>query len=120
MQATILIAEDDHLLSYLFQKALTHAGYRTEVAWNGHEVMTRITAITPDILLLDIGLPDVSGMQLLKNMRNYYPDMIIVVVTGNNNAMQSEESQLADLFLLKPVSVRELVTLLGRLYQNTH
>lgn len=112
-----LIAEDDPALAELFSKAFLYAGFRVKVVHNGEEVIQRVREIAPEVLILDLGLPGLSGLDILRDIRQHDPDsrLQIIVVTGNHLAESRPEIEAADLFLLKPVDILELVTLAQRL-----
>ena len=64
-----LLIEDDRDIAALFRHVLDMAGYHTEIALNGLEAMEMLSSGTPDIVLLDLQLPGVSGVDILKKMR---------------------------------------------------
>ncbi|NOH03509.1 MAG: response regulator [Chloroflexi bacterium] len=65
-----LIVEDDRDIVALFRHVLDIAGYQTEIVLDGRDAMDRLGILTPNIVLLDLQLPRLSGVQILKNMRD--------------------------------------------------
>lgn len=110
-----LIAEDDSALQSLFTKAFKYAGFDVTIAGDGMSAVNQAMLQTPDVMILDLGLPGISGQDVIKKIRAFTQNMKIIVVTGNHLAESSAEVQLADLFLLKPVDITELVTLAERM-----
>lgn len=112
-----LIAEDDKALQLLFTRAFEYAGFAVDVAGDGETVFEKIMQEPPDVLILDVGLPGMSGLELLAEIRQpgSVDQMTIIMVTGNHLAEASAAAQLADMFLLKPVDIKELVTMAERL-----
>jgi len=115
-----LLIEDDRDVSALFRHVLNMAGYRTEVALNGLEAMDKLSAETPDVVLLDLQLPGMSGVDILKNMRaderlKTVPVVVITAYAYFANSLPVEP----DLFLLKPVDIHDLSTLIQRLRSTT-
>lgn len=117
MACRVLIVEDDAVLRSLFTRVLMTAGYEVIAAENASLAMQYIGRKLPCVLILDVGLPDMNGMELLNWVRQQdpYNKVNIVVITGNHNAQQSLYADYADLFLLKPVSTLDLVNLISRL-----
>jgi CheY-like chemotaxis protein len=112
----VLVAEDNPDLRSAFVKVLKNAGLEVAVAINGHEVLQHLREGTPQVLILDVGLPGVSGLEVVQFVRNHTPINLtkIVLVTGNHAAAASPEADMADLVLIKPVSTRDLVSFVKR------
>ncbi len=114
----ILIAEDDRHLQRLFAKALRTAGFEIATTHNGADVLRALSQPHPyALLVLDLGLRDMQGVELLRRIHNQKlkRESKIIVITGNHLADEQPEIDLADLFLLKPVDIKELVLLVRRL-----
>jgi len=116
----VLIAEDDINLRTLFAKIFTRREFEVILAVDGQAAIDAVEQTLPDILILDINMPFVSGLDVLTYIRasQRLKHLKIIVVTGNATAYQSPESGLADLFLIKPVSTHDLVVLAQRLMDD--
>jgi CheY-like chemotaxis protein len=114
--STVLVAEDDPALRSLFAKVLKNAGFNVNIAINGHEVIHQIERSMPQLIVVDLGLPGVSGQDIITYIRQQQGDrhVYIVVVTGNHQALQGEIADVADLVFIKPVSPRDLVNFVRR------
>jgi CheY-like chemotaxis protein len=112
----VLVAEDDPELRSLFSKVLKKSGFQVQIAINGHEVLQFLGQAMPDVIILDLGMPGVSGLDVIRYVRQHEGSkhVNIVVVTGNHLATQRVEVDAADLFLLKPISTRDLVNFVRR------
>jgi len=111
-----LLIEDDRDIAALFRHVLDMAGYHTEIALNGLEAMEMLTSETPDVVLLDLQLPGISGVDILKKMRaderlKTVPVVVVTAYAYFANSLPVEP----DLFLLKPVDIHDLSTLIQRL-----
>jgi len=111
-----LLIEDDRDIAALFRHVLDMAGYHTEIALNGLEGMEMLTSETPDVVLLDLQLPGISGVDILKKMRaderlKTVPVVVVTAYAYFANSLPVEP----DLFLLKPVDIHDLSTLIQRL-----
>jgi CheY-like chemotaxis protein len=115
-----LIVEDDRDVLALFRHVLDIAGYHTEIVLNGKEAMDRLEASPPDIVLLDLQLPGMSGIEILTRMRadDRMKNIPVVVITAYAPYAASLPVE-PDLLLLKPVDINQLSNLVQRL-QVTH
>ena len=111
-----LIVEDKRDIVALFQHVLDIAGYHTEIVMDGKEAMARIAATPPDIVLLDLQLPGMTGLDILKQMRttDNLANIPVVVITAFQNYAQGLPYQ-PDLVLLKPVNIHQLSSLVQKL-----
>lgn len=115
-----LIVEDDRDIVALFRHVLDIAGYHTEIVLDGRDAMDRLGIMTPNIVLLDLQLPRLSGVEILKNMRDdeRLKRVPVVVITAYAPIADSLPVE-PDLLLLKPVDINQLSNLVQRL-QSTH
>lgn len=113
VQPTLLLVEDDELVRDAMTRLFVREGYLVLTAATGHDAigLLRTPAIAVDVVLLDVGLPDVSGADLCARVRQIFPDMPVVVCTGA--ASQEEADDLRRLgithFFSKPIALPELV-----------
>ena len=76
---SILIVEDDKYISSLIQMFLKDEGYKSYVATSGKEALALFYANSPDVVLLDLGLPDMDGMEIISTLREKTQVPILVV-----------------------------------------
>lgn len=115
-----LIVEDDIELSDIFSVVLQASGMNTEIVRDGSRALPRIAEIMPDVVVLDMHLPNMSGMEILRLVRAN-PELRsvrVVVVTADAQLARASEDQ-ADLALIKPVSFSQISDLTSRLIQRT-
>ena len=98
-----LLIEDDRDVSALFRHVLDMAGYASESILDGKEAMDRLASVTPDVVLLDLQLPNMSGIEILKRMRadERMKNIPVLVITDYAYFANSLPVK-PDLFLLKP------------------
>jgi DNA-binding response OmpR family regulator len=112
----ILLVEDDELVRDAMMRILVREGYQVLTAPTGHDAigLLRTPSSTIDLVLLDIGLPDVSGIDLCARLRELFPAMPVVVVTGA--AGPEEAAELRNLgitrFFCKPIAIDQLIAAL--------
>ncbi len=111
-----MIIEDDRDTVALFRHVLDFAGYKTEIILRGEKALERLKIAKPDIILLDLNLPGVTGTEILNYIQDdpRLKDIPVVVITGHSELALGLNSQ-TDLVLLKPVSVDQLTNLILRL-----
>jgi len=110
--ARILIVEDSALVTDAFRVLFTEAGYDVDVAASVADGIARATAAPVDVLLLDLSLPDGSGLDILQALRKRGSlPRTTLVMTGHNDAESRRiclDAGCAEV-LLKPVPIREII-----------
>lgn len=110
MQANILVVEDDHSVRNLVSTTLQTHGYQFDAMINGESALLAMTSHHYDIILLDLGLPDQYGIDIIKTVRTFSVIPIIVL-----SARSSNEDKIAALdagaddYLTKPFNIDELL-----------
>lgn len=112
----ILIVEDDPIITALISRVLGPLGHSVTTARTGKDALAKIQASYYDLALLDIGLPDMLGTDLLKKTRKANNDMIIIMITGNPSHDSSIDSinNDADGYIVKPISNEDLIAIVER------
>ena len=82
MTKRILVVDDEHLVSWSLEKALSEAGYFVDIAATGEEARQKFETLSPHVVLLDVRLPDVSGLNLLQEFKAQDKDVIIIMITA--------------------------------------
>ena len=109
-QQTILLVEDDHDVRASIVQSLDKAGFRVETVDDGSAVLSAVQTMQPDLILLDLGLPTVDGLDILKDLRRTEQIPIICVTARKDEADKVVGLELgADDYVSKPFSPRELV-----------
>ena len=90
---SLLIIEDEEGLADLFKKAFEENNYQARVAYNGEEGLDKLTQSKPDVIILDLILPKMSGFELLKTIRSasstyLTPVVIVTNLSGEENVKQ--------------------------------
>lgn len=113
MQPVILVAEDNRDLQSLLRHALESDGYVVYVADDGQEALDQYDALAPDLLVLDIMMPRLSGFEVLRELRGdaaHRQDVPVLVLTarsGEDDVLTGFELGVAD-YLTKPFVIGEL------------
>lgn len=106
----ILIVEDDAPIRNLITTTLKAHGYKYLTAQNGEGAIMQASSYSPDIVLLDLGLPDIDGVEVIKRIRSW-SEMPIIVISArseDNDKIDALDAG-ADDYLTKPFSIEELL-----------
>jgi len=108
---TILIIEDDIDLTTYLREFLTDQRYTVHLAHSGSKALKTLEKVIPDIVLLDLNLPDISGESLLERIKKYYSEIPIIILTAKDNPQDIVRNlnDGADDYLTKPFSSEELL-----------
>lgn len=110
MKAKILIVEDEDPISNFIEMALKSNDYSVLCAKNGQEALSMIPSHCPDLVLLDLGLPDLDGITVLKHLRSWTATPVIVVSARGDEGDKVEALDLgADDYIVKPFGTSELL-----------
>lgn len=106
----ILLVEDDEILADGISKALKHNGYAVDHVSSGYEADSALKSDTFDLLILDLGLPSMDGLDVLKNLRSRMSTLPVIIVTARDT-LDDRVIGLdygADDYLTKPFDLPEL------------
>ena len=106
----ILIIEDEKSISHFISTVLTNNGYETMQARTGSEAQSMISSHCPDLIILDLGLPDMDGMDILRQLRSW-SSLPVVVVSARSHEKDKDLAldMGADDYLTKPFGTDELL-----------
>ena len=106
----ILVVEDDTSVKNLIATTLQAHDYQHLIAQNGATALIQATSYNPDIVLLDLGLPDMDGVEIIKKIRSWSTMPIIVISARSEDSDKIQALDAgADDYLTKPFSVEELL-----------
>lgn len=111
----VLIVEDSDDSSWLLSRACRMAGHSVDRVSFGQSALDKLEAQHFDIMLLDLHLPDIDGVEILENVNSHYPDLITIIITANpsqTSAIAAVRAGAAD-YLCKPVSTGEVLTVIA-------
>ena len=116
VELVAFVIEDDEVISNIYAAAVTEAGYETVIIYDGQDALVKLSESVPDLVVLDMHLPKVSGVHILKTIRESkrHNDTRVMVVSADSTltAYMREE---ADLVLIKPVGFYQMRDLAVRL-----
>ena len=109
-EISLLLVDDEAEFRQGVCTALTHRGFQVVQAENGWQALQMIQTAHPDLVVLDLRMPEMDGIETLRRLRRDYPDLPVVILTGHgdfHDALVGVQLGIVD-FLQKPVDVDEL------------
>lgn len=107
----ILIAEDEPKIAAFMQKGLNRSGFSTDVVADGNHVLSNIFETPYDLLLLDLGLPDKDGLDILKEIQQRHINIPVIVVTARS--IDPQDAQMIQMsgteIVSKPFLMKDLL-----------
>lgn len=120
MNDKILVVDDEESLRLSMKFKLTSAGFIVDIAGDGEEALEKLKSQSVDVILLDINMPRMSGIEALTLIRQEYPHTEVIMLTGFadfSTAIECLKMGARD-YLVKPVDTTELVTRLKSLLRS--
>jgi DNA-binding NtrC family response regulator len=118
MKSSVLVVEDDPVLNQLLVKELRKAGYELDSATSWQQARERVIAFAPDLVLLDVNLPDASGFGPLSHLAGTRPVVMLTAYGSVNQAVEAMRLGAAD-YLTKPVNLDELELVIRRALESS-
>ena len=119
-QKTIVIADDDSFITHAYKAGLEEAGYLVIVATDGEEALKQIQALHPDVVLMELILPQLDGFSLLKTLSEdpLLADIPVIVLTNLSQDSDVEEARRLgadDVMVKSDVSLQDVLAQIDRL-----
>ncbi len=111
MSGTILVVDDDRGLQTALTEIFEDEGYRVAIAHDGYHALDQLAGVTPDLIVLDIGMPRMDGFTFADELvrRGLRPGIPMLVLTADGRAQQKAARVKAEGWLAKPFDVNELL-----------
>jgi two-component system, OmpR family, KDP operon response regulator KdpE len=106
----VLVVEDEPAVAEVLATALRARGHQVDVATTGREALAMASMIEPDVVLLDLALPDVDGIEVCRRLRRWFKNPIMVLTAdGDEDRKVAALDSGADDYVTKPFSMKELL-----------
>lgn len=111
MLKKILLVEDEKDIRDSLKKSLTENNYLVETAEDGAAALMMVDKISPDMVILDLGLPKISGESVLQEIKKNYPNMPVIILSAKSTTSDivSGLNLGADNYIAKPFMIEELL-----------
>ncbi len=116
----VLVIDDDEKICWAFQQFLEGEGYSPSIAHNAEEGLRQIASDKPDVVLLDVGLPGMSGLEALAEIKNQHPSVIVVIITAYDDVETTIEAMRLHAFdfVPKPIDLEVVKSVLERAFRT--
>ncbi len=120
MTCKILVVDDEPEFCLLLANVLTEMGYQVSTANDGRQGISRIRKSPPNIVFLDIKMPQMSGLECLRRIRKFHRKLLIVVMTAFGDIQSAREALRlgADEYISKPFDLDDLKHLVNDLVKG--
>ncbi len=120
MEKQVLLIDDEASLRRSVSLGLMQKGYQTEPCENGMRALQTLETFKKKNMplgcaIVDIRLPDIDGIKLLKTIKSNYPQLPVIIITGYGSETIAEEAKTADAYLEKPFTVEDLARVLDQM-----
>ena len=112
----VLLVEDDEAVGEGIRTLLVEGGFVVHLVTRGKEASDAVAEFGPDVVVLDVNLPDISGLEVLETLRRSWPAMPVILSTGHADATALDSIRKLQVpVLLKPYEIGDLLALLSRI-----
>lgn len=120
---SVLIVDDEPNIRDVFREFLEEEGYQVLIARNGQEALSTMELNRPDLVFLDIQMPGMNGVEVLRSIKETYPETKVVMISGYATVETARKTLKMGAFdyVVKPVDLRhleEIVSLLEALHEG--
>jgi DNA-binding NtrC family response regulator len=107
MAIILLVDDEEHILRY-YTEELSEEGHKVWTVATGHKLLKRIDRVQPEVVVLDIKLVEYDGLDLLKEIRNCYHDLPVILCTAYDTYKEDPKSIAANYYVVKSFDLTEL------------
>ncbi|NLI16952.1 MAG: response regulator [candidate division Zixibacteria bacterium] len=117
-EVKILVVDDEVIMRNLLLKILEQEGYQVTLAGSYNEAITKLNSSKFDLVLSDVKMPETNGFELLKEIKNKWPQTAVIMMTGYGDAYTVKEALMlgADEYVTKPFKSHEISLIIERAY----
>ena len=111
MNKKLLVADDEKVVTDLIKIFFENSGFIVSTAFTGKEAMEVIDKENPEVLVVDLGLPDMDGFEIVKKIKGESPQTIVIVITGFcDDAKEQKIMEMGvERYIKKPFGIQELL-----------
>jgi two-component system response regulator (stage 0 sporulation protein F) len=111
----IMVVDDEENIRFLYKEELEDDGFSVELAKNGEEALEKLPDFKPDLITLDIKMPGMSGIEVLKRIREQDRKLPIILCSAYGEYKQDFTTWASDAYVVKCADLTELKTTIRRL-----
>lgn len=114
---TILVVESNRNQLLLYEQELSSDGYNVIKAENGYKAIEKLKGYSPDLVVMDLILPDMNGIELIDKILSEYREIPIIINTAYSSYMDNFMTWLADAYIIKSSDLSELKNTIKKLVE---
>lgn len=111
----ILLVDDEESIHLLYREELEERGYAVHSALSGEEALEELNIVSPDLVILDINMPGMNGIDVLRRIKEMQPDLPVILSSAYQEFKQDLASWASDEYIVKSSNLNELLTAVRRL-----
>jgi DNA-binding response OmpR family regulator len=115
----ILVVDDEESIRLLYQEELEDQGYEVILARDGQEAIAKFTETNPHLIILDIKMPGVTGIEVLKIIREQSRDVPVILCTAYGEYKQNFETWSSDAYVVKSANLEGLINKVREILSRT-
>lgn len=104
----ILLVDDEESIHLLYREELEEDGYEVHSALSGEEALEKLNIISPDLVILDINMPGMNGIDVLRRMKEMHPHLPVILCSAYQEFKQDLASWASDAYIVKSANLEEL------------
>jgi DNA-binding NtrC family response regulator len=118
----VLLVDDEVELVSALQERLNLRGFRAAGVTTGAEALVRVAEGEYDVVLLDVKMPGLGGLEVIRQIKTERPDVPVILLTGHGSAQDAAEGMRLGAFdyLMKPVTIDDIVRILNAAARGEH
>lgn len=115
MNNNILLIDDEDSIHLLYREELEEEGYAVHSAFTGHEGLAKLEKMQVDLVILDINMPGMNGLEALRRIKEINPALPVILCSAYQEFKQDLSSWASDEYLVKSANLEELKATVRRL-----
>jgi DNA-binding response OmpR family regulator len=104
----ILLVDDEESIHLLYKEELEEDGYEVHSALDGEEALRKYNIVSPDLVILDINMPGMNGIEVLRRLKEINPNLPVILSSAYNEYKQDLASWASDEYIVKSSNLDEL------------
>lgn len=116
----ILLVDDEEKFVKTLSERIQLRDQKSDIALNGEQALKSVDEDTPDVMVLDLKMPGMDGMEVLRRIKEAYPEVQVIMLTGHGTEKDEKEARHLGAFeyLQKPIGIESLMQHIKRAYKN--
>ena len=114
MKQKILLVDDEESIHLLYREELEEEGYEVFSAMTGEEALERFDEIAPDLVILDINMPGMNGLEVLRNIKEKNAQLPVILSSAYQEFKQNLASWASDEYIVKSANLDELLAAVNK------